>query len=454
MQKTFDDAVLEIDNIPGILDYRYQDGSSIWLSVRFDLRMINFANSSGSKDEGKKDKITKLSIIKYILLSFFNSPNLNKSYVDILSIANFEGNVEVPNAWTVFLKGLTSMKVRELLYSPNYLSFFRIKKIDHFFALLKSHLCDYIGEKDFINIKNQVLYIDRLSSVYYDYLSRYLKVIKPKLIVCSEGNNGDWKYAALFRAAKAEKIKTVEVQHGALGLGMRYAETMSNNPVFKEHKSDYLLTFGEYHNQSSNAAGKNIAIGNYRLQNIARNLLDNDEQKNEGVLKLLLISEGIPATSINNGLIKTVLKGLKASTIKYQLIIRLHPTETSREKYQELVALNSDVSFSAGNYGDIYPLLKSADIIIGHTSTVLFEAGYFGKKPFIYKDEVSERYMPENLGKWFSDSTMLANDIAGFKSNEPDNNLTRYFWEKGDYMDNFKAFYSSEINNQGKGVAV
>ena len=109
MQKTFDDAVLEIDNIPGILDYRYQDGSSIWLSVRFDLRMINFANSSGSKDEGKKDKITKLSIIKYILLSFFNSPNLNKSYVDILSIANFEGNVEVPNAWTVFLKGLTSM---------------------------------------------------------------------------------------------------------------------------------------------------------------------------------------------------------------------------------------------------------------------------------------------------------------------------------------------------------
>ena len=486
MQKTFDDAVLEIDNIPGILDYRYQDGSSIWLSVRFDLRMINFANSSGSKDEGKKDKITKLSIIKYILLSFFNSPNLNKSYVDILSIANFEGNVEVPNAWTVFVKGLTSMKVRELLYSPHYLSFFRIKntysldyfyslarikiklggyfnrnkshvnieKIDHFFALLKSHLCDYIGEKDFINIKNQVLYIDRLSPVYYDYLSRYLKVVKPKLIVCSEGNNGDWKYAALFRAAKAEKIKTVEVQHGALGLGMRYAETMSNNPVFKEHKSDYLLTFGEYHNQSSNAAGKNIAIGNYRLQNIARNLLDNDEQKNEGVLKLLLISEGIPATSINNGLIKTVLKGLKASTIKYQLIIRLHPTETSREKYQELVALNSDVSFSAGNYGDIYPLLKSADIIIGHTSTVLFEAGYFGKKPFIYKDEVSERYMPENLGKWFSDSTMLANDIAGFKSNEPDNNLTRYFWEKGDYMDNFMAFYSSEINNPGKGVAV
>jgi hypothetical protein len=486
VQKTFDDAVLEIDNIPGILDYRYQDGSSIWLSVRFDLRMINFANSSGSKDEGKKDKITKLSIIKYILLSFFNSPNINKSSVDILSIANFEGNVDVPNAWTVFLKGLTSMKIRELLYSPNFISFLKIKntysldyfyslarikiklggyfnrnkshvnfeKINHFMALLKSHLSDYIGEKDFINIQNQVLYIDRLSPVYYSYIYGYIKAVKPKLIVCSEGNNGDWKYAALFRAAKTQSIKTAEVQHGALGLGMRYAELLTKNSVFREHKSDYLLTFGEYHNHSSNAAGKNIAIGNYRLQNIARKLQENIDQKNEDVLTLLFISEGIPATSINNGLIKTVVKGLKASTIKYQLIIRLHPTETSREKYQELVALNSDVSFSAGNYGDIYPLLKSADIIIGHTSTVLFEAGYFGKKPFIYKDEVSERYMPENLGKWFSDSTMLASEIAGFKANEPDNTLTRYFWEKGDYMDNFMAFYSTEINNQGKGVAV
>jgi hypothetical protein len=476
MEKTFDELILELDDMQGILDYRYQDGSSVWLSVRFDLRMMNFANSTGSINTEKVSRISKLTIISYFIHTLFNSPLLNRSNVNILSIANYEGNKEIPNIWTSFLKKIDANKTRELLYSHQFISFgnkkgyysldyfYNIAKIkaktkkwafnklknnrqdlDGFFHLLEEKLGRYITNKDWINLKNQVYYIDSLSKSYFTQILHYLKAVKPKLIVTSEGNNGDWKYCALFRAAHALNITTAEVQHGALGLGMRYGGQLAKNPEFRSQKSTYLLTFGEYHNGCSNAAGQNLALGNFRLEQEMLGM--NTAVKKEGhqKIRLLFISEGIPPSALNNGFVTTVAKALKKVDDNYEFIVRLHPSEKSREKYE--VFEHKNISYSTGNYNSIYSVLESSDIVMGHASTVLFEAAYFKKKILIYEDKVSLKYMPSGLGYWFSDAEKLLELINQTERKDFQEN---YFWKGGDYCENFLAFYNNHILKQGE----
>jgi hypothetical protein len=477
MEITFDELILELDNLQGILDYRYRDGSSIWLSVRFDLRMMNFANSTGRITIEKDRRISKFTVIRYFIHTLFNSPLLNKSNVNILSIANYEGNKEIPNIWTSFLKKIDANKTRELLYSHQFISFgnkkgyysldyfyniakikAKIKKwtfnksknntqnLDGFFQLLEEKLAKYVTSNDIINLKNQVGYIDTLSKPYFAQIFKYLQAVKPALIVTSEGNNGDWKYCALFRAAHALKIPTAEVQHGALGLGMRYGTQLAQNPEFRSQKSTYLLTFGEYHNGCSNAATQNIALGNFRLEQETKGM--NRALKKEGNQKtrLLFISEGIPPSALNNGFVTTVAKALKKLDDKYEVTVRLHPSEKSREKYQ--VFEHKNISYSTGDYNSIYSVLDSADIVLGHASTVLFEAAYFKKKILIYEDEVSLKYMPAGLGYWFSDAEKLLELITQTERKDIQEN---HFWQGGDYCDNFLAFYNSHILKPGEG---
>jgi CDP-glycerol glycerophosphotransferase (TagB/SpsB family) len=92
-------------------------------------------------------------------------------------------------------------------------------------------------------------------------------------------------------------------------------------------------------------------------------------------------------------------------------------------------------------------VLESSDIVMGHASTVLFEAAYLKKKILIYEDKVSLKYMPSGLGYWFSDAEKLLELINQTERKDFQEN---YFWKGGDYCENFLAFYNNHILKQGE----
>ncbi len=472
---TFDQRILEMDDDPEIMQYRYSDGNSVWLSVRFQLRMMNFRNISGSTADADTEKnVSNGELYKYIFHTIKNRPWISSSTVDILSIANYEDSREIPNWWTAFLREVPEFSRRELLYSHRCIGYSKIQNtysLDYFYykSLIKQKARSIIGQKnstsiaqafvgylrnsleaylrpsDFAALGDLIHHVEKVCVEYRKQLYNYISKVKPKLLVCSEGNNGDWRYNILFSVANELKIPSVEVQHGALGLGMVFGTKLAQTDFFKQHKSTYLFTFGEYHNSMSNAAMENISFGHYRLELVKKNSAPVAKDNTE-IIHIVLICEGIPASAINNGLVKTMEDGLRGLKRPFRLTVRLHPTEAPGEKYEDLLKYEN-ARYSTYKTDDIYQLIQEADVVAGHISTVLFEALYFHKIPTIYKDAVSTTYIPQNLGAWYSNAKELTGLLEKFNGEEPNALAIRHqFWNEGTVRDNFLKFWQAKIS--------
>jgi hypothetical protein len=262
------------------------------------------------------------------------------------------------------------------------------------------------------------------------------------MVVCSEGNNGDWKYGILFSVLKKLEIKSAEVQHGALGIGMVYGSKLIEEHLFRAQKSDVLFTFGAYHSRRSNVADMNVALGNYKLEKTKE--AESLKTRESSRIRIVMICEGIPPSAINNGLVTTVSEGLGQIKIPFEVIVRLHPTESENEKYDEILSLAYS-RYSKYNEEDISELILNADVVIGHTSTVLFESWYYNKRPLILKDTNSVENQPEELGLWFSNADELRTIIEQGKYKEIDHNVRDDFWEQEGVVNNFRKFWKEKI---------
>jgi hypothetical protein len=325
-------------------------------------------------------------------------------------------------------------------------AYFKKGKRNHahseFMVYLRLKLGAYLSENDFGQIASLTSHVESIGHWYRRILTRYLRFVKPRLIVSSEGNNGDWKYNILFSVAHALKVPTVEIQHGGLGLGMVYGNELVKESFFKKQKSDYLFTFGDYHNGMSNAAGENISFGHYRLETEKKKLLPNRSKEGEPI-RILFVCEGIPASAENNGLIRSAEEALRNYNGDYELVIRLHPTEVPGPRYEGLMGLRN-ARYSSYQTENIYQLVSDADIVLGHISTVMFEALYFEVTPWIFRDETSLRYMPINLGEWFSNADDLKQMLENFSraKKAPEKQI---FWEENGVLDNFRSFWENRI---------
>jgi hypothetical protein len=473
--KDFEEIIYEIDAMPGILDLTFEDGTSIWLCLRFDLRMINFKNSTESEvlaqNNDSIDSISLIDHIKYVFFTFLKSPVLHSKKVDVLTVANFEGSIKEPNIWTCFIKEIKEIKSIELLYSHKFIKFGKIANtysLDYFYSIAKikskyknkknnkkeidninliidiisQKLASYIFNKDLNSLKSKAIYINRIIREYREQLQVYLKDLNPRLILTSEGNNGDWRYCVLFSVANNLKIKTAEVQHGAFGLGMKYANVLKKNDVFIKHKSDFLLTFGEYHNSVSNAAKENYTLGNYKLEKVINNNIQTNMSYSKNK-RVVIVSEGLPASSPSNKYIEVISNYFATSNKSYELVVRLHPSELPSAKYNKLLGLDN-CRYSLSEEEDLFNLIQCSDIIIGHTSTVLFEALYFNRTPIIFKDKVSVQYIPKELGIWFDSESSLNDVLENNRKNPLQKDL---FWANGSVIDNFVTFYNNKILN-------
>lgn len=473
---SFEHLIYSFDDQPGLLNIRFSDGTPVWLNLRFMLRLEHMKNETTATKQSKVNTDSasvngRKKLYAAILHSFLYSANRVPGNTDVLTIANYEGNPDIPNRMTHFLKEISDLNVAECLYSPALRRFPKMKNtfsfdffyykawikskingtknteqfrvdLDNLFLQLEKHFNGLFTASQLNKLKSQLLFIDRLIVNYRKSLSGWLKEKRPRLVLCSEGNNGDWRHAILFNEAHKQHISTAEIQHGIFNIGMKYGAVLASDPEFAAYKSSYLFTFGKFHCSQTNLPSVCVPLGHYDLENAVKKIDKSHKYfSDSGKLKLLFICEGNPPSSVNNGLISFTEKALAAVKTPFQLIIRLHPSEGPDEKYAGLLNF-SDSRYSSFKNESIHGLLAECDIVISHASTVVFEALYFDKPVFILEDENTAQYIPEKIGSRFSNDEELLDLLLRPVTVESGNNE---FWQNGGVKNNFKNFFQKHI---------
>jgi len=134
-----------------------------------------------------------------------------------------------------------------------------------------------------------------------------------------------------------------------------------------------------------------------------------------------------------------IAKELSRAFNDYKIIFKLHPGEIPfKERYSSLKSY-SNIEI-IGNY-NIYELIAKSSIIIGYSSTTLFEALKFPEKK-IFIIENSD--VPEGIGYKFSNVEDL---IEAIKDNSKDYSKanSEYFWVSN-WEERFREFMRNELN--------
>lgn len=472
---TFEQALFSLDDTPGILGTTFDDGTPVWNSMRFTLRLKYMeslaktgkpgtsGSAKGASSGGKK------ALLRYIWHAWRHRPRKPGFRPDVLSIANYEGNPACPNRMTVFLNELPDLNRFEWLYSPRFTEFeglentasfdwfylnamirakvFRTRNSPAFEAGIASLtdrvievLKEWIPESVIRGVQRQYASINPMTLHYRKLLGCSLDKIKPRFVLCSEGNNGDWRHAVLFDVCRGQGIPTGEVQHGIFNVGMKYGSKLAADPAFARYKSQYLFTFGPFHCSQTNVPSTCVPLGHYDLEKAVRGMEPGNEKKPaDGKLSILFIGEGIPPSSVNNGLIRHTAEALKMLDRPFELIVRLHPSEGPDDKYQELLSFPCS-RYSESKAEGIHRLLAECDAVISHASTVVYEAVYFKKPVFVLQDENTGSYLPDFIGTRFSHGSELRALLQ--KKSLPVQNGDE-FWETGGVVRNFRKLLSS-----------
>ena len=454
----------KLDSLPGILDFRFSSGLSMYVCIRYELMFLLLHENNGGQEGLKKRKpnLSRWKIIQYLVFCFLNKPS--SRHVDIIGVANCEIKGKIPNKVIDFIHHLQGYKVNMWLYSPRLIKFGRNlgffsfdfffyesllaskllrrkvteskqKDIYRFIHLIKQQLPPNIHIDVFNQLEKNLNMIELISSRYQKKLTEHIRKINPGLILVSEGNNGGWQHAALFKSCKELGIKSAEMQHGTFGAGMRYAESLVVDPYFMQHKSDYILTFGSYHNTQTNLKSIKIPVGHYNLEyNRLYNPLKKTSSKK---LNILFLCEGVNYRTANNTITRIVSNAIKKLNIEYSLVVRLHPSEHTPARFQELASLEN-AKTSSLMYDETKKVLSECDVVIGYMSTALFEAVLFDKYVLYYRDNVSEMHIPQELGDFFDCETALLDHLnrAAITKTYQSNNKD-WFWQPGILTDNF-----------------
>jgi hypothetical protein len=293
--------------------------------------------------------------------------------------------------------------------------------------LKKSELRD--GNLIFESMRTSLQNASKKIPISFYIYKIFLKIKKPKLIMIHNAHYfGDF---SLLLAAKSLNIKTIEYQHGYIGLAhpaYNYHENMFVD--VKEYLPDYFLTHGDYWSSVARTPAKKVSIGLPNLtKKISQVVKINKVKKNI----ILFISGGTVYKDLNQ-LIENNLTSL--IDLGYEVLLRPHPLEINRlqERYSNLINQGVKIDDST-----LYKTLQEVEVIVGmEVSTVLYEAVCFCDKVYIMNTKYTRFYEPKSAFISFNPNE-LVKKIQDAETLEYD---PEYFWSH-----NWKQNYSEFISN-------
>lgn len=229
---------------------------------------------------------------------------------------------------------------------------------------------------------------------------------------------------------KEHSLTTIELQHGYVGPEHYAYNYPSGNAerIMKEYLPDYYLTFGKYWGEQIQTPSTIVTVGNPALNRSVNELQEKVSPRSNTIL---VVSQGI----ITSKMVE-IAKYLSKTLPNYTIIFKLHPGEVPfTHRYEDLKKYHN---VQIRTYDDIYELIASSEIIVGYTSTTLFEAlAFSGKRLFILDNDL----VPDTLGYKFSSCEELREAILDGESGYP-SAPSSYFWEP-DWERNISSFLSS-----------
>lgn len=258
---------------------------------------------------------------------------------------------------------------------------------------------------------------------------QFLKIKKPKVIIVEDAHY--FGHFSLLLEAKKLGIKTVEYQHGYIGLAhpaYNYHENIFND--IRAYLPEYFLTHGNYWSEVSRTPSQKVPIG---LADIS-NKIDRIKISKKTSHKILFISGGTVFEELNQ-LIEKSLKSLK--DLGYEILLRPHPSEMPAVEVRYSSLMNQGVKIDTSN---LYDILQEVEVVVGmEVSTVLYEAVCFTNKVYMMNTKYTNFYEPKSAFISFNDDVELVNGIKESKFLEQDAN---YFWDS-----NWKQNYINFIEN-------
>lgn len=302
-----------------------------------------------------------------------------------------------------------------------YLESFRKSKVKH-----NAKAADYIEKnidlEDWIEVRDP---LDRQCAfmvlVSYCFLLEYYADVKLRAVVAfSDMQPIENIFIQYFRS---KGIPTVSAQHG---LYIDYGEYKTINAInYMNHAADYFLAWGEttaalisaYHPKS-----KIVMCGKPLVFQGKLNAC-----KGSGRSIMLLLDQAIFEKE-NFAMSRLVLDYAKKHD--YRVMVRFHPS------------LKKEVFFKA--FPDIFEATNflDADIIVGHTSSLLFEALALHKRVIQFSSEIPAIDLPKELQ--FKDLSSLKSAIAALI--EPDFARSYFHSLNNESKQRYAAFFDFLLN--------
>lgn len=472
---TINTIIWNIDDEEGILDYQLPNGLCIWLLVRYHVYTLLFKKSikkyqcDGNANNNSEEKNVRFlnRLFSYWGKSFLKNPFVLRKDFDCINICSSIGCYSTPRGYrsrmTGFLNDFKGLKTLNVIRSDNgvYKKYYEGSYCFYDSILLKEKVWQKLSNKrtqrqwhqltkllkekltPYLSI-TELEGIDNLISLYsIEYIGmeksfrKLLSNTRPKLVLIEDANYGSLDNCTLIMVAKQLNIKTSEVQHGVFDIGFQYSKRILENRLLAFHKTDYILTFGDYFSEFIQSSSKNISMGNRFLEDqkraLKRSTLAGEEKK------ILFVTQ----RDFTDRLIPIVYTALKGLTKKFKLVIRLHPSESGFPlKYKQLGDLPG-TTFSISD--NVYEQIVSSDFIIGSYSTLLTESIYFDKHPLIHRNDLSDRFIPDGIGMRFSTPQELIDLLSSVVPRQVKEEK-EYYWKYG-CEENFARFYEEEIGN-------
>lgn len=472
------DLIFEIDNSPGILNFQFPGDYSCWLLIRFEVynfllkkyvytetisSSINLKSNFGSFKDNALERVKNL---RYLAAAYKHRPK-NLTAVDCLNYCSSYGsyldNGIYKNKSTGFLSDTQDIKALNLWFvhnyryirnygnnskyfdylflKPHYKYFYlRIRptqKIEIVLQEFQTHLNKYLQE--YITDETLTTFLHSLRNYYCNLsdiredVDRLLEKTSPRLFIIEDASYGGWYTAAILQGCRRHNVKTAEMQHGIFDIAYEYGEEILKNDMFARQKPDFLFTYGKYFSQYAKTSSSTVEIGSYFLDQKSKLSQTVSPYRKE---KIILF---IAQKQLTNAILPVLLTSLLNVDFKFRLIIRLHPSDSNKEGYSDLIEKLSP-EFSIAD--DLYDLLRSADFVIGLHSAALFESKYFKKRTFIFSNEASRNTIPPEVGEWFSTEQELRNLFQQAPSNVPQH--SSFFKENAIF--NFIEFWNKNFN--------
>jgi hypothetical protein len=318
-------------------------------------------------------------------------------------------------------------------------------RIEEFIAYIKGVFPYKLSEDYYNKAKDTLNWLSSHLPFLHANFTRMLNRVKPRIIFIEDASYGGKSY--FLKWAKEYGIKTAEFQHGNIvptHHAYNYGSAVLKNQDYIKHLPDYLLTYGAFFSECANTPSEKVVIG---CPHFSANILDtrNESRMSSERIVLLIVSQG----NITNLMVELTEKLAKRlSESKYNIIFRLHPGEVPfEERYSTLLRYpNVEISKT----GDVYNLIRSANRIIGSSSTTLLEAIGFSKPVYIYESPDSLFSMPRSVGTWFRNIDELLNLLETSVCESP-YDFSR-FWE-ANWEFNYKHFIEKSIYSQEMAVS-